>query len=296
MSKPAFIAVDWGTTRLRAHLIGLDGALAASANSEKGVQNVPAGGCADALRECCGVWLTAHPDLPILMAGMVGSRNGWVEAPYAQAPCAAADLAGACVEFELDGHPVRLAPGVDIRWPDGAYDVMRGEETQVLGLGLTAGLVCLPGTHSKWVEVQDGAVARFATFVTGELYAAMTASFIAKLAQTPEASEPGAAFGRAAARMPGGLPRALFQARARVLAGDLPGAGVKPFLSGLLVEAEIAGALSMFPGSRVHLVAGEPQAGVYRDALAGHGVTVELIDPQTAFLAGLRRIFSLGVP
>ena len=291
MSAPALVAVDWGTTRLRAHLLAPDGGFLASAGADTGVQSVPPGGFPAALRACCGDWLAAHPGLPIIMAGMVGSRNGWVEAPYAPVPCGAEELARASLELEFDGHKLHLVPGVDIRWPDGAYDVMRGEETQVLGLGLQDGIACLPGTHSKWIEVSDGRIARFATFITGELYAAMSSSFVARLAQTPEASEPAATLARQAAAMPGGLSRALFQARSRVLAGDMPGAGVLPFLSAVLVADEIAGASRLFGAPRqVHLVAGEPQAAIYRQALAQAGIAVALADPQAAFAAGLRAI------
>ena len=295
MRDAAFIAVDWGTTRLRTHLIARDGSILASAAADTGVQSVPQGGFPDALRACCGAWMAAHPGMPIVMAGMAGSRNGWVEAPYVRTPCGVADLARAALALEIDGHPVRLVPGADIRWPDGSYDVMRGEETQVLGLGPGSGLVCLPGTHSKWVEIAGGRIMRFATFVTGELYAAVTASFIARLAETPETLQPGAAMGAQAAGMAGGLSRALFQARTRVLAGDLPGAGVKPFLSALLIADEVASARKLFGGAgQVHLVAGEPQAGIYAAAIRAHKCEVAMRDPQEAFLAGLGRVFAAG--
>ena len=295
MSVASFIAVDWGTTRLRAYLIARDGGILAGTAADTGVQSVSPGGFPDALRACCGAWMAAHPGMSIVMAGMVGSRNGWVEAPYARVPCGVADLARAAVALEIDGPSVRLVPGSDIRWPDGAYDVMRGEETQVLGLGLESGLVCLPGTHCKWVEISGGKIARFATFITGELYAAITASFVARLAETPETLQPGAEMGAQAANMAGGLSRALFQARTRVLAGDLPGAGVKPFLSALLIADEVASAQRLFGGAgRVHLVAGDPQAGIYAAAIRAQGHDVVVSDPQEAFLAGLQRVFAAG--
>ena len=293
----SFIAVDWGTTRLRANLMGADAAVLASASSEAGVQAVPAGGFPAALRACCGAWLAQYPGIPVLMAGMVGSRNGWVEAPYAATPCSIADLAGACLRLDLDGHPVHLVPGVATRWPaasNGAnYDVMRGEETQALGLGLDHGLLCLPGTHSKWIELADGNIQRFATFITGELYAAMSSSFIARLAEAPESLNPAAEMGAATAQLGGGLGRGLFQARSLVLGGDLPPAGVKPFLSALLVADEIEGARKLFPGhAHVHLVATEPQASIYASLLAARHIKVSQSDPQAAFLAGLGRVFA----
>ena len=291
-----FIAVDWGTTRLRAFLIGADGKVLASQTRDSGVQSVLAGQFPDALRACCAEWLAQYPAIPLVMAGMVGSRNGWVEVPYATTPCGVAELAAACHAMELDGHKILLAPGVDTRWPAtgedrGAYDVMRGEETQVLGLGLRDGLVCLPGTHCKWVRIEDGRIAAFATFITGELYAAMSGSFIGRLAEEPPQVHPAAAIAAVAAHLRGGLSRALFQARSRVLAGDIGGSGVKPYLSALLVEDEISGALDLFSGfSRVHLVAGEPQLSAYATALAARGLMTQVVDPQIAFLAGLARL------
>ena len=292
----SFIAVDWGTTRLRAHLMDANGTVLASASADSGVQHVKPGGFPAALEACCGSWLAQHPGMPVLMAGMAGSRNGWVEVPYLATPCGIADLAGACRNLDLNGHGVQLVPGVETRWPAAgaeACDVMRGEETQALGLGLESGLLCLPGTHSKWIEFADGKIQRFATFITGELYAAMSSSFIARLAEAPDMAQPAGAMGAAMAHLPGGLSRGLFQARAQVLTGNLHGSGVRPFLSALLIADEIAGAQALFPGqAHVHLVAAEPQASIYASLLEKGGLTVTHADPQSAFLAGLARVFA----
>lgn len=292
-AEPRFVAVDWGTTRLRASLIGRDGAVLAREQSDTGVQSVPKGGFPQALQAACSRWFEAHPDLPVIMAGMVGSRNGWVEAPYLHCPCAASDLAGNLTAIEGFGREVLVVPGVDIRWPDDSYDVMRGEETKVFGTGLEDGLVCMPGTHSKWVELAAGRMTRFSSFITGELYAAMSASFVARLAEAPDDPGSGESEAAAAARAGGGLTRALFQARTRVLAGDMSPRGVRPFLSRLLVETEVAGASELFgaPAS-VHLVAADPQLGVYRRVLESRGIRVEVVEPAAATLAGLTRIMT----
>ena len=288
MSDAALIGVDWGTTRLRAWLLDRGGAVLAQVAADKGIQGIEPGGFAPAFHTVCGPWTTARPDVPVLMAGMIGSRNGWIETPYVAAPCGLAELARGI--RKLPDSRIHFVPGVDCRDADAAYDVMRGEETMALGAGITDGLVCLPGTHSKWVEMRDGRIARFASFITGELYAALSSSFVARLASEPEA-ESHVADGLAAAGLPGGLPRALFQARTRVLGGLMPGAGVKPFISGLLVGAEIAGACSLFGSVQsVHLVAGEPQRAVYRQGLAACSADAHVVDPETAFLAGLRRL------
>ena len=288
MSDAALLAVDWGTTRLRAWLLDRGGAVLAQVAADKGIQGIEPGGFAPAFHTVCGPWTTARPDVPVLMAGMIGSRNGWIETPYVAAPCGLAELARGI--RKLPDSRIHFVPGVDCRDADAAYDVMRGEETMALGAGITDGLVCLPGTHSKWVEMRDGRIARFASFITGELYAALSSSFVARLASEPEA-ESHVADGLAAAGLPGGLPRALFQARTRVLGGLMPGAGVKPFISGLLVGAEIAGACSLFGSVQsVHLVAGEPQRAVYRQGLAARSVDAHVVDPETAFLSGLHRL------
>lgn len=289
---PSFLAVDWGTTRLRASLVEAGGAVIDRTQSDHGVQSVPAGGFPVAFAEACGPWLRDYPGLPVLMAGMVGSRNGWIEAPYAPCPSGPADLAARLLPVPGMSN-VSIVPGVDCRSPDGAYDVMRGEETQVIGTGVVDGLVCLPGTHSKWVLVQGGRIIRFVTFITGELYAAMTASFVGRLAAEPADMESGHAAGEKIATLGGGLGRLLFQARTQVLGNNMPGAAVKPFLSSLLVGQEIAGAIDLFgKPSSVHLVAATPQREVYEAALKARGFSVTTTDPADAVLAGQVQLFN----
>lgn len=294
-TEASFIAVDWGTTRLRASLVGRDGAVLDRTEADQGVQSVVAGGFPAALETACGSWLHTRPDLPVLMAGMVGSRNGWVEAPYVSCPCGPADLAGRMVS--VDGpRSVAIVPGVDMRWPDGAYDVMRGEEVQVVGSGVRDGLVCLPGTHSKWVVVEAGRMTRFATFITGELYSAMAASFVGRLATTagPDDVSAGLDAGLRVASAGGGLSRLLFQVRSQVLGGTLAGDAVRPFLSALLVAEEVAGAARLFgPLDAVHLIAAAPQLDTYQAALAQRGTRVSVVDPAAASLAGLSALMAL---
>ncbi len=289
---PRVIAVDWGTTRLRATLLDAGGRVLDRAQSDEGVQSVAAGGFPAALAAVCEPWLTAHAALPVIMCGMVGSRNGWVEAPYAHCPCGVDEIARAIATIPGQ-EDIRVVPGVDCRWPDGAYDVMRGEETKAIGTGIVDGLLCMPGTHSKWVEMVRGRIDRFATFVTGELFAVATASFLGRLAEEPADEAGGEAAGAAASRRPGGLMRALFQARAQVLGGAMSGRQVRPFLSRLLIETEIAGALALFGGPpAIALLAGDPQRGAYEAAFAARGIAVRHVDPAEAATAGLSRLMA----
>lgn len=298
MTGPAghrFVAVDWGTSRLRAALVDPGGAVLARTQSDSGVQGLVPEAFPAVFRSACGAWLDAEPGLPVLMAGMVGSRNGWIEAPYFRCPCGPGDLARGLTPVPGIEAGAWIVPGVDARWEDGSYDVMRGEETQVFGAGLEDGLVCLPGTHSKWVEVAGGRIVRFASFITGELYAALASSFVGRLAEDPEDRDEGTGFAVGTAALAGGLTRALFQARTRVLAGDMNPRGVRPFLSALLIEAEIAGAIGLFGADRsrpLRLVAGAPQRAGYGDALRHHGFEVQEVDPAMATLSGLQRILA----
>lgn len=286
-----FIAVDWGTTRLRASLVAPGGRVIERTQSDLGVQSVPLGGFPDALGAACAPWFAADPGRPVLMCGMVGSRNGWVEAPYLHCPTEVRDAARGLTAIEGLGREVLLVPGVDCGGPDGGYDVMRGEETQAFGAGVEDGLVCLPGTHSKWVEMRAGRIERFATFITGELYAALSTSFVTRLAEAPDDDEAGAREAQRARVAGGGLTRALFQARTRVLAGEMPPGAVRPLVSHLLVEQEVDGAAALFGRlAAVRLVAADPQLPLYRAALQGRGATVSVVDPAAATLSGLIRI------
>lgn len=296
MSEAAFIAVDWGTSRLRAFLLDASGAVLERYAADRGIQTVRHGEWADVLSEACGGWLAARPGLPVVMAGMVGSRNGWAEAPYAPCPADAADIAARMIRVTRgDGGEASIVPGLTCDWTglDGApvADVMRGEETLILGTGVSDGVVILPGTHSKWARVETGRIMAFATAMTGELFAVMKDhSILGRLAEQPEDPR-GFALGLAEARREGGLTHQLFSARAQVLAGRMSGACVAPYLSGLLIAQEIDN-LSVTAGGTqsVCLVAEGPVADLYAQALDSRGFDVTLVTPEAALLAGLRVI------
>lgn len=297
---PALIGIDWGTTNLRAFRLAADGTvLEAREAPGRGLMNVAAGGYPAALAEVLGGWAEAKggAGLPVLAAGMVGARQGWHEVPYAPAPAGLDDLAAALfpVPDGPGGLDVRLVPGVIDR--TGVPDVMRGEEAEILGLAEaeTEGPICLPGTHSKWVAVEAGRIARFATFMSGEVYGLMRARSI--LARTmPEdgdhdAHDP-AAFARGVARSgaPGGPLHHLFGGRTLALTGDLAEGAGPSYLSGLLIGAEIRAAAALIdrPGP-VTLVGAAGLVDRYADALALLDRPVRRAAPDAAG-RGLARI------
>ena len=255
MPAARLLALDWGTSSLRAHLLGEGGALIDERRRPWGLLHLPEGGFAAALQGVAGDWLAAMPALPLIASGMVGSAQGWREAPYAGCPADAAALATQLLRFEaLPGVMLHIVPGVRLDGP--RPDVMRGEETQVVGLlasqpSLTerAQLV-MPGTHSKWVQVQAGRIVDFHTYMTGELFALLREhSILGRPAREAGGGQaPDEAFDRgvAAVRAAGaaGATALLFSARALVLTGQLQAIDSLDYLSGLLVGEELRCALS----------------------------------------------------
>lgn len=293
MPRP-LIALDWGTTRARAFLISESGEVLERRSADQGIQSVPSGGFPAAFDAIAGDLRRTSPDAAIVLAGMVGSRNGWIEAHYVACPASPEEIAAAGMKVTLaDGSPATILPGLSC--DEGAFDVMRGEETLIVGLRLADGIACLPGTHSKWARIEGGRITRFASFMTGEIYGLLRQhSILSRLAQEPSGDDAarGTAAGLAAAARPGGLLNTAFASRSEVLAGRLPGGAVGPYLSALLVGHEIAGAQALLGRSdTVHLVADGVLAESYGAALAAAGIAATLTTPEAAFIAGVRRLF-----
>jgi 2-dehydro-3-deoxygalactonokinase len=252
------IALDWGTTSLRAYKLGQAGEVLEKRALPYGIMQLPStprpiGGqpCTDgfelAFDEACGDWLAVQPALPVIACGMVGSAQGWLQAPYCPTPARAADIGAAMVSMRsLSGATLHIVPGIiqHSRLPN----VMRGEETQVFGLPAgphaTPRLIGLPGSHSKWVELRDGCIGHFDTFMTGELYAAACAHTILGRTQQPGGPFDAAAFDRGVgvALSPDGAIgplSTLFSARTLGLTGQLPGSAQADYLSGLMIGHEL---------------------------------------------------------
>ena len=308
------IAVDWGTSNLRAWRLGAQGAIVDQRRSDQGLLHVStAGGTkafAQVLRAVVGPWLGPHSQ--VLMAGMVGSRQGWVEAPYVATPAGTAELAAALVPVPFD-VPCWLVPGVATH-DTGAPDVMRGEETQLAGLPEgtePTGLAILPGTHSKWVWREQGRIVWFRTFMTGELFDLLGHhSILGRSMQGDGLDEAAFERGLAAARQGGGLLEKLFGVRSRWLFGELTAEAQRGYLSGLLIGTECADGLAAVAreaGPRAaaaveaagsagstgtapaQLVASPTLAGVYRLALQAYGLAAHTVD-ESATARGLWRI------
>ena len=273
--RPALIALDWGSSSLRAYLMSSAGEIVEIRSSDGGATRLSQGlapadrGAAFErhLRSIVGDWLA--PDRVVLACGMVGSAHGWREAAYLECPVDLSRLGERLVVVDgSDGLAVHLVPGVSQRPPGRAPDVMRGEETQVAGVlahdpRLAEGVawLVLPGTHSKWVKVDDGRIVSFATSMTGELFDLLRAHSVLARSLAPATSFDAAAFERGcdAARETGGaeLARLLFGVRTLGLFDAMPATALVDYLSGLVIGAELAGSLARVDADVPLVLAGD---------------------------------------
>lgn len=295
MGTAALIAIDWGTSRARAYRLDAAGRVLGERSEPLGIQQLGGLGYPEALARLLGDW--RRDPVPRLACGMVGSRQGWREAPYVECPASLEHLARGLVDTVAGG--VSIVPGLSTRDAAGAPDVMRGEETQILG-ALAADaprtLAVLPGTHSKWARVERGIVLDFATFMTGELYEALVAhTILGRLAAAPDESA-GAAFDRGVDRglAAGAIMHDAFGARTLALAGELRPGEVTEWLSGLLVGREIRDARRWAEAggddaSEALVIGGDALAARYSRALARVGIRATTAPPDAA-AAGVFRI------
>jgi 2-dehydro-3-deoxygalactonokinase len=277
------IGLDWGTSSLRAWRLAPDGTILDRRAAAGGILTVPPGGFPAALDSAAGDWIAAG-ERHVLLAGMVGSRQGWQEAPYLPCPAGAAEIAAAVSTIAHPGAEIRLIPGLCDRDGAGVPEVMRGEETQIIGLSAALGpsaLVCLPGSHAKWARIEAGRIAGFTTHLTGEAFAALRGHTILGRMMRDGAPDP-AGFDRGVARSgePGGLLHHLFGVRALGLFGELDEAAAGGFLSGLLIGHEVRAAMP--PGAMVHLVGEAGLCTLYARAIAVLGGGSRVHDPEAA--------------
>ncbi|WP_345811775.1 2-dehydro-3-deoxygalactonokinase [Paraburkholderia sp. PREW-6R] len=309
-ARAALIALDWGTTSLRAYLFDANGDVLDTRASTAGIMNLPRsaedGGFDAAFDDTCGAWLDSTPGIPVIAAGMVGSAQGWVEAPYVDAPASADALVAGIVRVTAaTGTTLHIVPGVLQRGE--LPNVMRGEETQIFGALANASgeidasgtdaaqraLIGLPGTHAKWAVVQAGRIEQFHTFMTGEVFAALRDhTILGRTMLTPDRPDSDAFLhGVQIARDKGeaGVLATIFSARTLGLTGQLSREQQPDYLSGLLIGHEMAGLEAVLnqqqdslAGQRLRLIGNEALCERYRLALAQFGCTqAELVRHAT---------------
>lgn len=291
---PAFAAVDWGTSSFRAWLMSAAGDALAESRGGEGMLHCIGTGFAPVLRDHLAR-LGAPQELPVLICGMAGARQGWTEAPYLNTPTRLDALHEGVIRVDAPGD-IRILPGI-AQARAGGPDVMRGEETQLLGVTEPdfSGLVCIPGTHSKWVKIERGEIVEFSTYMTGELFSVLSQHSI--LAHAVETAGPAPAdclpfreSVAAAMASPAGLTASLFRLRAAQLLGFGQRADGAARLSGLLIGTEIGDALHRHgPPSSVRLIGAGAVGLLYEAALAAQDVQVTEIDAEQASRLGLSK-------
>lgn len=289
MNEAAYVAVDWGTSSFRLWLTGRNGEVLKERRSDEGMIAAGKTGFAAVLQAHLDA-VGAAPRLPVIICGMAGARQGWVEAGYVDTPAPLAAVLRQAVVVAGQDRDIRILPGIAQR-ERGAPDVMRGEETQLLGLDVSDdALVCMPGTHSKWVGIGGGAVQRFATFMTGELFDAVSRQTILSLAVAgAEDAEDVDAFRAAVAaafERPALTANLLFRVRAGQLLFGGAAAAARETISGTLIGLELAGGLASRSGS-ITLVASGRLERLYRSAFDAVGVPVRCVGAEEATRRGL---------
>lgn len=284
-----WIAVDWGTTHLRAYAMGAE--VLAEAGSDDGMGRLARDGFEPALLRLVEGWLAPGRATPVVACGMVGARQGWVEARYRAVPCTPVDGSGMTLAPVSDPRlGVHIVPGLSQARP---ADVMRGEETQIAGALALApgfdGVFCLPGTHSKWVHVSAGEVVSFQTAMTGELFALLSQQSVLRHGMAGEGWDD-AAFDEAlsdALSRPERLGSRLFGIRAEGLLAGLEPAAARARLSGLLIGSELAASKPYWLGQPVAIIGESRLSALYARALAAQGVAARQMPADETVLAGL---------
>ena len=301
MTDVALLACDWGTTNLRAWALDGAGGVLVDKDFPLGVARLAPGEAARLFREEVRPALSAER-APAILCGMIGSNLGWTIAPYAELPTSLADLA-ACLVTVDDAVPGRIVPGVRSPGFNGQGDVMRGEETQLFGWlsgdparARGRRLVCHPGTHTKWMVVEDGRLTAFVTAMTGELFAVLTQHSVLR-SETPPTDMAAFDEGLAAAGDGQALAARLFTARARVVGQGRPAETASSYLSGLLIGADVAatpGLLGIPATAPVVLLGDARLCGLYARALERRGLCNETFDGEAAAIAGLYALHRTG--
>ncbi|MDQ2092292.1 2-dehydro-3-deoxygalactonokinase [Marimonas arenosa] len=290
MDADFWIAADWGTTYLRAWMMS-GATVVAELKSDRGMGKLRPADFEPALLELIEPWLAGRENVEVLVCGMVGARQGWIETPYMATPTAPGSPGAAVNAPVRDGRiEVRILPGLCQANPP---DVMRGEETQIAGLVLEqpgySGIVCLPGTHSKWVHLNTGIVQGFQTFMTGEVFELMSKGSVLRHSITDTGWDTEAFIFefRATLANPASLWANFFSIRAQALLADTAPGVARARLSGMLVGAEFAAAGVAAADAPITIIGDEPLAIIYRDAFKLIGIEPSVVEAKKATLLGL---------
>jgi len=295
MSEAAYVAVVWGTSSFRLWLADRTGRILAERRSQEGMMLVERlGGFAAVLQSHLDV-IGAPADSPVVVCGMAGARQGWTEAGYLETPASLSSILERAVAVPHAARDIRILPGIAQRHPN-RPDVMRGEETQLLGafgLGETVNaIVCMPGTHSKWVRLRDGKVEGFATFMTGELFSVISRetilSYAVAGANDAEDVEAFRAAVSEACASPALATNLLFHVRSGQLLYGGEASAALARISGTLIGLELAGGLlNAAPGDDVTLIASGRLQALYQSAFDRLSIPIRLIDADEVVFQGL---------
>ena len=295
-----FVAIDWGSSNFRAYRVGPSGELLDRLATAAGVASLEREGMASAVDAVVTRWPpVAHA---LFCCGMIGSSVGWTELPYLDCPIDPEDVARRMTSLTIGDHVLRVSPGLTCRSADGVPDVIRGEEVLCLGVVRSEqrfrkghGLLCLPGTHTKWVAIQDGAVHAFSTSLVGELYEALSTSSLLKHhlkggAQVSEVFRLGVDYGASG----GGLMRHLFSVRSRSVLGELAYEDGASLASGILIGSDICDAADVYAdlmgASPLVLVGEAGLCELYRAALVHLGQDAVVMPAEKACIEGFKLI------
>jgi 2-dehydro-3-deoxygalactonokinase len=286
-----FIALDWGTSSFRAYLSGTDGTIQETIAAPHGILAVKDAAFDETLETHIGNWDKA---LPIMASGMITSRQGWVELPYVACPASLQSIAAAVhPHTSKQGRKLFFVPGISTRNAQGIPDVIRGEETQVLGASQGGHEhFVTPGTHSKWIDVSNGEIKSFSTYMTGEVFALLKNHSILGRLMTGEANNP-AAFEqgvRASLNDPAGFLNRIFSTRTLALFSEMPTDNLSSYLSGQVIGTEIAHAIAKNMATAQYRILATPALGDhYMKAMTIAGLKVSYGEPDVV-VKGLRRI------
>ena len=289
--KAKWIAADWGTTHMRAWAIDEQGEVLAYSESNEGMKDLQQNEFEPVLLRLIENWLDNKKITPVMACGMVGARQGWVETPYLKTPCVPIDKTQLTVATTKDTRiQVNLVPGVMQHKP---ADIMRGEETQIAGFikenPSFNGIVCLPGTHTKWVNVKAGQIENFRTFMTGELFGVISNNTLIKHSIESDGWDQ-ASFENGVIKgfdNPGLISSDLFSLRSESIVNDLDSNSARSILSGLLLGVELNGAKNYWKNKNVIIIGSELLSKNYQKGLKILGGESHPFSLETATLSGL---------